>query len=110
MVQSAIGCLEVDDSRVPGRKGPVVVAARPEDIQLTATPPGDQAGNNHFAGQIISGVFFGDHRLYTVSISDKTLLVKTSTSVEFPKNVYISIPRDRLCAFPKEAALDVVVR
>ena len=45
-----------------------------------------------------------------MSISDKRLLVKTSTSVEFPKNVYISIPRDRLCAFPKEAALDVVVR
>jgi hypothetical protein len=40
MVQSAIGCLEVDDSRVPGRRGPVVVAAPPEDIQLTATSPG----------------------------------------------------------------------
>lgn len=40
MVQSAIGCLEVDDSRVPGRKGPVVVAARPEDVQLTASRQG----------------------------------------------------------------------
>jgi len=105
MVQSAIGCLEVDDSRVPGRKGPVVVAARPEDIQITATPPGDQAGNNQFAGQIISGVFFGDHRLYTVAINEQKLLVKTLTSVELPKDVYVSIPKDRLCAFPKEAAV-----
>jgi ABC-type Fe3+/spermidine/putrescine transport system ATPase subunit len=104
MVQSAIGCLEVDDSRVRGRIGPVVVAARPEDIHLTATP-GDQAGNNRFSGQIISGVFFGDHRLYTVAISDQRLLVKTSTSVELFKKVYVSIPRDRLCAFPKEADL-----
>jgi iron(III) transport system ATP-binding protein len=109
MVQSAIGCLEVDDSKVRGRKCPVVVAARPEDIQLTAVPPGDQAGNNRFSGQIISGVFFGDHRLYTVAINDQRLLVKTLTAVELPKNVYVFIPRDRLCAFPKEAAPKGVV-
>jgi iron(III) transport system ATP-binding protein len=109
MVQSAIGYLEVDDSRVGSKKGPVVVAARPEDIQLTAPPPGDQAGNNRFSGQIVAGVFFGDHRLYTVAINDQRLLVKTLTAVELPKDVYVSIPRDRLCAFPKEAALKGVV-
>lgn len=87
----------------------MVVAARPEDIQLTATPPGDQAGNNHFSGLIISGVFFGDHRLFTVAINDQRLLVKTLTSLELPKKVYVSIPRDRLCAFPKEAAVKGII-
>ncbi|HSE89696.1 MAG TPA: TOBE domain-containing protein [Candidatus Binatia bacterium] len=109
MVQSALGYLEVDDSRVCGTKGPVVVAVRPEDIQLTAAPSEDQAGNNRFSGQIISGVFFGDHRLYTVAINDQRLLVKTLTSVELTEKVYVSIPRDRLCAFPKEAALNGVI-
>lgn len=106
VVETSIGRLEVDDSRVRGEKGTVVVAARPEDIQLTANPPGEKAGNNRFSGQIVSTVFFGDHRLYTVAISDRTLLVKTLTSVELPKQVYGCIPRDRLCAFRKVGALE----
>lgn len=99
-VETMIGRLVVSESRVPGGVTDVIVAVRPEDIELTPSPEGIAASDNRFSGQIISDVFLGDHRVYTVTIRDRDLLVRTLASVRLTGEVGVHIPREKICVFP----------
>src|SRR5262249_42408820 len=68
-VETSLGRLHIDSDvfRASIRNSDIVVAVRPECIRLSAASL-DEKPNNVFPGKILSRVYLGDHRLYTVQI------------------------------------------
>ena len=98
-VETPIGRLAVSESSVPDTGEAVIVAVRPEDIELAPGTGVAASGDNHFVGQVVSGVFLGDHRVYTVNIGDRPLVVRTLASVRLDGGVAVRIPREKVCVF-----------
>ena len=97
-VDTAMGCLAVTDSGERAAGEAVVVAVRPEDVELTPDRQ-EAARENRFRGRVISNVFLGDHRVYTVEVGEHPLLVRTLASVLLGGNVGVHIPREKVCVF-----------
>ena len=98
-VETAVGCLAVPDSgtRTPGEA--VVVAVRPEDVELLPDAPGEVPKENYFRGRVLSNVFLGDHRVYTIEAGGFPLLARTLASVLVGGDIGVRIPRERVCVF-----------
>ena len=98
-VETAMGCLAITESGTRAAGEAVVVAVRPEDVELTPDEPGEAVRENCFRGQVISNVFLGDHRVYTVHVGEHPLLVRTLASVLLGGGVGVHIPREKVCVF-----------
>ena len=98
-VETALGCLAVPDSGMRAAGEAVVVAVRPEDVEVTQDAEGDAVQENRFRGRVISNVFLGDHRVYTIDVTEHALLVRTLASVLLAGNVSMRIPREKVCVF-----------
>ena len=96
-VDTAMGRLSVNGTAAAGEA--VVIAVRPEDIELTPDAQGEAAQENRFRGKVVSNVFLGDHRVYTVTVAERPLLVRTLASVTLDGHVGIRIPREKICIF-----------
>ena len=98
-VDTIVGPLAVpaSDNRAAGES--VVVGVRPEDVELTPDGQGKAAQENSFRGRVVSNVFLGDHRVYTVEVGEHVLLVRTLASVLVGGTVGVRIPRDKACVF-----------
>jgi iron(III) transport system ATP-binding protein len=70
---------------------PVVVTARPEDLMLYASPPGD--GLNQLTGTVAGRVFLGDVIDYVVDIGDAELRIRARPEHDFRvrQSVHIGI-------------------
>ena len=102
-IQTAIGRIEIPHSKQVSEGSAIVLAVRPEDVELTRSTLERPDGNNRFSGRIVSDVFLGDHRLYTVLIRGQKLQAKAPASFEFQDEVCVHIPIERLSIFPKVA-------
>ncbi len=98
-VETVIGWLTVSESSIPDTGDAVILAVRPEDIELTPGTGAEAAGDNRFSGRVVSEVFLGDHRVYTVNIGDHPLVVRTLASVRLNGGVAVHIPREKVCIF-----------
>ena len=98
-VETAVGCLAVTDSGERTAGEAVVVAVRPEDVELTPDGQEEAARENRFRGRVVSNVFLGDHRVYTVEVGEHSLLIRTLASVLLGGNVGVHIPREKVCVF-----------
>ena len=98
-VVTAIGWLTVSESSIPDTGDAVILAVRPEDIELAPGTGVEAAGDNRFSGRVVSEVFLGDHRVYTVNIGDRPLVVRTLASVILDGSVAVRIPREKICIF-----------
>jgi iron(III) transport system ATP-binding protein len=78
----------------------VVVTARPEDLMLTLTPPGD--GMNALAGTVAGRVFLGDVIDYVVDIGDAELRIRARPEHEFRvrQSVHIGIAPQKCVGLP----------
>ena len=85
----------------------VVVAARPEDIELSVATLEVTEGNNRFTGRVVSDVFLGDHRIFTVVVNDQKLLVNSPPFAVFQGNVCVRIPKERLSVFGRSDVNEV---
>ena len=76
-----------------------MVAARPEDIELSVGTLEVTEGNNRFTNRVVSDVFLGDHRIFTVVVNDQKLLINSPPFAVFQGDVCVRIPKERLSVF-----------
>ena len=98
-VETAVGCLAVPESGTRTAGEAVVCAVRPEDVELSPDGQEEPPSENRFPGRVVSNVFLGDHRVYTVEVGEHPLLVRTLASVLLGGNVDVRIPREKVCVF-----------
>ncbi|MBI3015658.1 MAG: ABC transporter ATP-binding protein [Candidatus Tectomicrobia bacterium] len=95
VIKTEIGTLHADSASSVGSQ--VVIAIRPEDIQLSASPSGNA---NEFEGEIVSTTFLGDYSLYQVQTrTSKRILKKAMGSPIAPGKAYFQISKDRIRVF-----------
>jgi iron(III) transport system ATP-binding protein len=80
----------------------ITVAIRPEGVRLTSGIPSTASEDNVFTGQVVSEVYFGDHRLYTVQVGGVTLLAKLPFDQHLAGQVHVAIARSNLHLFPSD--------
>ena len=107
VVQTPMGRLAVEGPKVSFEGSAVVVAARPEDIELSVATLEVTEGNNRFTGRVVSDVFLGDHRIFTVVVNDQKLLVNSPPFAVFQGNVCVRIPKERLSVFGRSDVNEV---
>ena len=78
----------------------VVVTARPEDLMLYPTPPGD--GVNALAGTVSGRVFLGDVIDYIVDIGEAELRIRARPEHDFRvrQGVHIGVPPQKCVGLP----------
>jgi iron(III) transport system ATP-binding protein len=105
MVESSLGRLYIAPAQnIQVQKGAsITVAVRPEGVRLTSSTPDISSEDNVFTGQIVSMVYFGDHRLYTVRVGEVTLLAKLPFDQHMAGRVHVAIPRRNLHLFPSDS-------
>ena len=88
----------ISDSAAAGRK--VLVALRPERLQLHAADPG--AASNCWRGELLGHVFAGDHVLCRVAVGGREMRVRADPFVilEDGKPVWVSIPAAQVTVIP----------
>ena len=80
----------------------ITVAIRPEGVRLTSGIPSTSFDDNVFTGQVVSQVYFGDHRLYTVQVGEVRLLAKLPFDQHLTGQVHVVIARSNLHLFPSD--------
>jgi ABC-type Fe3+/spermidine/putrescine transport system ATPase subunit len=101
VIQTSMGPLVVEGHKVSSAGSAVVLAARPEDIELSVGTLEDAKGDNRFNGRIVSNVFLGDHRIVTVAVKDQKLLVNSPSFAVFQGDVCVRILKERLSVFAR---------
>lgn len=101
VIQTSMGPLVVEGHKVSSAGSAVVLAARPEDIELSVGTLEDAKGDNRFTGRIVSNVFLGDHRIVTVAVKDQKLLVNSPSFAVFQGDVCVRILKERLSVFAR---------
>jgi iron(III) transport system ATP-binding protein len=103
IVQTALGDIPVDAGLVGGGLGagaPVTLGVRPECVRLSAVKGAAGAGDIALGGTIESGTFLGDHTLYRLRVGERRITAKDPLAASLSGEVFVFIPRDRLCLFP----------
>ena len=79
----------------------VIVAIRPEDIQLSAKP---YDSNNEFKAQLVSRLFLGDITVCRVSVNGNQMRGKTTdtgTCLELGSTLYVRFPPEKIKIFAR---------
>ena len=98
LIQTEIGALRVDSAGGIGSQ--VVVAVRPEDVQVSASP---SALVNEFEGEIITTTFLGDYNLCQIQTRTGKRISKKAMGIFIPLGRgYFQIPKDKIRVFPKK--------
>ncbi|HLC26373.1 MAG TPA: ABC transporter ATP-binding protein, partial [bacterium] len=96
LLQTEIGTLHADAVGNVGSS--VLVAVRPEDVQLSSFPSGKV---NEFEGEILNTTFLGDYSLYQVQFQTKIILKKDMGTPSLCGKVFFWIPKEKIRVFPK---------
>jgi iron(III) transport system ATP-binding protein len=84
-----------------GTSREVIVAIRPEDLELTPAPSGL---TNEFSAQLLSRLFLGDMTVYDLSVNGRKLRGKSTAGLrqlEAGSTVYVRFPAEKVKIFPK---------
>jgi iron(III) transport system ATP-binding protein len=84
-----------------GASREVIVAIRPEDLELRPAPSGLI---NEFSAQLLSRLFLGDMTVYDLSVNGKKLRGKGTAGLrqlETGGTLYVRFPAEKLKIFPK---------
>jgi ABC-type Fe3+/spermidine/putrescine transport system ATPase subunit len=94
-VRTSVGDITVDTDRVPAGDGPVVLAVRPEDVELSAQASGQE---NLVAGTVESLIYMGSYTQLVVRLGDDTWHVQGSALLEADEGdqIYLRLPMERV--------------
>jgi ABC-type Fe3+/spermidine/putrescine transport system ATPase subunit len=94
-VRTSVGDITVDADRVPAGDGPVVLAVRPEDVELSAENSGQ---DNLVAGTVESLIYMGSHTQLVVRLGDATWHVQGSALLKANEGdqIYLRLPMARV--------------
>ena len=97
VLQTEIGRLHADAVGNIGTS--VLIAVRPEDIELNASSSGNV---NEFEGEILSTIFLGDYNLYQIQTqTGKKIQKKAMGGPLLNGEVHFRISKDKIRVFPK---------
>ena len=94
-VTTRVGEITVDPEWVPGGDGPVVLAVRPEDVELSSAESGDE---NRIIGRVSSLIYMGSHTQLVVEVDGTIWHVQGSALLRADEGdqIYLRLPRQRV--------------
>jgi ABC-type Fe3+/spermidine/putrescine transport system ATPase subunit len=106
-VQTSVGDITVDPEHVPDGDGPVVVAVRPEDVQITTDNSGDE---NVVVGKVASLIYMGTYTEVVVELGQAMWHVQGSALLraEEGDQIFLELPRDRVWLVEDDAPLESI--
>jgi iron(III) transport system ATP-binding protein len=93
-LDSPIGTLWADPPSPPSAGSRVEVCLRPEQIDVSGSPPAEAAGN-HFEGKLVTTAFLGDRVDFVVSVGDVELRARAHPELSFRRDSTIHLSVDR---------------
>jgi iron(III) transport system ATP-binding protein len=97
-VSSGLGALRAHSSNDSIRKGtPVIVSVRPEDVELSESPPAAGDGDNVYKATVSAKDFLGDYLDFRVKVGEIELLAKAHPSLRTPTGdpIYLRIKPEK---------------
>ena len=84
----------------------VVVSVRPEDVELSESPPEPVDGANVYTGTVAAKAFLGEHLDFHVKVGDCELLARVHPSLRTPVGdpIHVRMRAERCIAIPGTAA------
>jgi iron(III) transport system ATP-binding protein len=83
-VSTPLGELNVQCIDTLAKGAPVVVSVRPEDVELSETPPMPDPDDNLCRGTVNAKVFLGDYLDFQVKVGESVLLARVHPSLRTP--------------------------
>jgi iron(III) transport system ATP-binding protein len=83
-VSTPLGDLNVQCVENLATGAPVVVSVRPEDVELSETPPAPDEHDNLCRGTVNAKVFLGDYLDFQVKVGESVLLARVHPSLRTP--------------------------
>ena len=76
----------------------VSVAIRPEELELSSTPSGQE---NEFAAEVVSSTFLGELTVCDLMVGGKKLRFKSTQRIAPAKTIFVRLPADKLKLFAR---------
>jgi len=98
IVSSGIGVLRANfGTDNISQNTPVTVSVRPEDVELSETPPAAADGDNVYKGTVSAKDFLGDYLDFRVQVGEIELLAKAHPSLRTPTGdpIYLRIKPEK---------------
>src|SRR5262249_12731739 len=101
-VSSAMGEIKAHAGEGVARNASVIVSVRPEDVELSESPPTAGDGDNVCKGTVNAKDFLGDYLDFHVKVGDIELLAKAHPSLRTPTGdpIYLRMKADKCVAIP----------
>ena len=102
VVSSAIGELEAHASEGVSKDAAVIVSVRPEDVELSESPPAAADGETVCKATVDAKDFLGDYLDFHVRVGDVELVAKSHPSLRTPvgETIYVRIKAEKCVAIP----------
>jgi NAD binding domain of 6-phosphogluconate dehydrogenase/TOBE domain len=106
LVGSAMGPLRVQASQGVTKDIAVTVSVRPEDVELSESPPPAAAGDNVCKAVVTAKDFLGEHLDFQVKVGEVVLLARAHPSLRTPvgDSIYLRMKAEKCVAIPTPAA------
>lgn len=94
-VATSVGDIAIDPGHVPEGDGPVVLAVRPEDVEISSDNSG---GENLVIGKVSSLIYMGSHTQLVAEVGGSIWHVQGSALLraEEGDQIYLRLPRERV--------------
>jgi len=106
IVSSVIGELKAHASDGISKNSAVIVSVRPEDVELSETPPAPAGadGDNVCKGTVSAKDFLGDYLDFHVRVGDVVLLAKAHPSLRTPTGdaIYLRMKPEKCVAISNQ--------
>src|SRR5437667_6912696 len=101
-VSTPLGAIDVQCGEPLARDAAVVIAVRPEDIELSEQPPERAEGVNVLSGTVAAKAFLGEYLDFQVKVGDSVLLARAHPSLRTPVGdpIHVRVKADKCVAIP----------
>jgi iron(III) transport system ATP-binding protein len=104
-VSSKLGNMTVQCEFGTSRNDAILVAVRPEDVELTELPGTPDADTNVCSGTVDAKVFLGEYLDFQVKVGDTMVLAKAHPSVRTPigDTIHMRMKAEKCVAVPADS-------
>jgi iron(III) transport system ATP-binding protein len=107
VVETQLGAIHVSKATIVSSGEGVLLAVRPEMVELINAPRANGPEENVFPCEIVSDTFLGGQRVYTVKVCHATLVAMGLSSARYKGSAYVRIPKSSVRVFPEQAGVSV---
>jgi iron(III) transport system ATP-binding protein len=105
-VNTPLGLLRVNADSLT-RDAPIVISVRPEDVELSDTPPANADAYNVTSGVVDQKVFLGEYVDFQVKVGNTILLARAHPSLRTPIGdpIHVRMNPEKCIALPEAAGM-----